>query len=347
MNCGLRESPMRQILAIAILVGFGSVPAVAQDAEVLRQRAVDLELECARLDSDARRAQAAADSTLATVASPPDKPVLTSPYQFQVKAMRLAVRIEPGSSETSFTASRGDTLTAVRMVPHTSYFVVEVVTPDGTQRGYVSATVVGGDMNSAISAYYRNRRAYRDMQRAYGESASAAQRDAQSCWNWLGDLRNRATGIEEAARRIEEAARTEAEFYSSTPDVLIDGIRAHRPNSADGVDFSIQWRFLNPHKTIRYIHFTVRPYNRVGDVRRGRIGGHSDYTGYITGPLEASPKGFDNTWGVAWYNRDISCVRLTRVRIEYTDGSSYTYVRELPSILAEGVTNSCTMEAQR
>lgn len=336
------------ILTTAALSPRGAAQKVANTPEALRERAEEVDAECLDLNAEAERQRVRADSLLEELPSLPEGLVLDSPYSFHT-FKRLAVYSAPFSSEVSFRVSRGQLLTVVRLISRvlTSTYYAEVLDEAENRSGFIPARYAGPWMMARIDEHRDAPRRLREQRFAIEQVIDAANRDLVSCRNRAGDLRNRAARVEDENRRVENERRQVEEFYASTPDVLIDRFYPGRPNSADGVDLHVRWRFLNPNKMIRYIRFTARPYNRVGDVRRGQIGGHSDFTGYITGPIDASTRARNSTWGTAWYNSDISCVRLTRVRIEYTDGTSYTYVRELPSILAEGVTNSCTMEAQR
>ena len=278
-------------------------------------------------------------SVMAEVALPPI-PSFRTPYEFFVSKPRMSPRVEPGRREVAFSAEQGELLTALRFVSSEEVLYVEVVSSDGAQHGYSTPSLVGG-LAAIMSQTYREARIrFNTAEKEVVAIVRGPRREADQCWARVESLRGRATSRE-------EEIQADLEFFASTPSLLIDHFRPSRPNSAGGVDLHVGWRYLNPDKTVKYIRFTARPYNAVGDVRRGTIGGHSEFTGYSTGPLEAERARLDYVWGNAWYNYDISCVRLTRVWVEYTDGTSHTYARELPSILAEGVSNTCTMESQR
>src|SRR5262249_44731533 len=89
-----------------------------------------------------------------------------------------------------------------------------------------------------------------------------------------------------------------------------------------GVDLQIRWRNLSP-KTVKYASFSVVPYNAVGDPVECSIRGYSEFSGRVTGPIESGAwAGEDRVWETAWYNSTIVRGKLTRVSIEYTDGST-------------------------
>lgn len=56
-------------------------------------------------------------------------------------------------------------------------------------------------------------------------------------------------------------------------------------NSVGGVSPYIFWQNTS-NKSIKYIYFTMTPYNRVGDVQSCDIRGYVSFTGYVTGPIE-------------------------------------------------------------
>ena len=114
---------------------------------------------------------------------------------------------------------------------------------------------------------------------------------------------------------------------------------ASSPNSASGVDFSIDWYYYNTKKDIKYIYFTVAPYNEVGDRQYCNIRDYATFTGSATGPISASSELLKYTWGNAWYNNTIKKVKIIKVSIEYEDGTNYTYVKELNKILSPYIIN--------
>ena len=128
------------------------------------------------------------------------------------------------------------------------------------------------------------------------------------------------------SRQIIEERTQEAPIY-------IKSIKVTDINSADGVDFSIEYAYFNSDRTVKYLEFTVTPFNAVGDPQKDRIGGHTVFTGEITGPITPSTDFHTVTWAEAWYNSTINCVQITKVKVIYMDGSSYTYVNELPKIV--------------
>lgn len=132
--------------------------------------------------------------------------------------------------------------------------------------------------------------------------------------------------------RIIQKAKTERKFF------LIKGIGVDEINSAGGVDIFIDWGYFDYSKIIKYISFTVIPYNNVGDIQTCKISGKSAITGTITGPISASDSfnpsnyGVPTKWENVWYNNTITWIKLTKVVVEYMDGTSYSYVNELPKI---------------
>ena len=111
-------------------------------------------------------------------------------------------------------------------------------------------------------------------------------------------------------------------------------------NSVGGVDLSISWKYLNKSKDIKYIYFDMLPYNTVGDPVKGKYD-NGVKTGKITGPISSSNKKIISKWSTFWYNSTICCFKITKVKVEYMDGSKYTYVNELPKIFSENLKYYC------
>ena len=122
----------------------------------------------------------------------------------------------------------------------------------------------------------------------------------------------------------------------------VNGMSVVDIDNADGVSFAIQLQYLKKAKTIKYLYITVVPYNAVGDPVTCNIRDHSTFTGKVTGPIKASASNRSYEWGQAWYNNTIRCIKLTKVKVEYMDGTSYTYETELPKILGS-YKNDCNM----
>ena len=126
----------------------------------------------------------------------------------------------------------------------------------------------------------------------------------------------------------------------------INNITVNNINSADGVEFLISILYLKKDKTIKYLYFTVIPYNAVGDKVKCNIRGTSEFVGSITGPINASYEDNYWTWESAWYNNTIRCIKLVKFVVEYTDGTSYTYVNEITKVLGD-FKNSCDYQDQK
>jgi hypothetical protein len=112
--------------------------------------------------------------------------------------------------------------------------------------------------------------------------------------------------------------------------LVIFGVFPDGPNSAGGSGAKIVYRYLDGKKVIKYLYFTVTPFNSVGDPVADRISGRSQRRLTVTGPLEAAPldkKEFheESFWDPLWYDNSLSCLRLDKVDIQYMDGSTETF----------------------
>lgn len=106
-------------------------------------------------------------------------------------------------------------------------------------------------------------------------------------------------------------------------------------DSVGGVDVTIYWQNVSGEQ-LKYVYFSVAPYNRVGDVVSSAIGGKRTATLKITGPIYSnSPTSIYNkkygimasssSWENVWYNSTISTIRISKVTVVYMDGTTYDY----------------------
>jgi len=95
-----------------------------------------------------------------------------------------------------------------------------------------------------------------------------------------------------------------------------------KPNFTGGVDVSINWFNYSKNK-VKYITFTLTPFNAVNDIVQCKISKKSSISLKSTGPFEngfqcsPSPGG---SWSNVWYNEDISYCVLNKVTIQYFNG---------------------------
>ena len=152
------------------------------------------------------------------------------------------------------------------------------------------------------------------------------------------------TGCGTSARYEAELKYAEDAKKAGTP-ILIEDIEPSYPNSAGGVDVEIDITNISD-KTIKYIRYTVKPYNAVGDVVRGEISRQSLKRLRETGPIASGERTRGSYWSNTWYNYSIRCIKVTRVDITYMDGSSrnFTSSASIQKMLRPGVKNSCGVQ---
>ena len=145
-----------------------------------------------------------------------------------------------------------------------------------------------------------------------------------------------------AQRQKEEQEQTERALRTMPPVVVY---RAIADAEYVGSELDIRFGFHDPGRTVKYVRATVVPYNRVGDRITGSFGKSSAKL-VATGPFEASVDPTSLEWENVWFDvSDLSCVRVTRLEIEYMSGPKRIFVRDLPQVFDEW-RNSCTVEAQ-
>lgn len=134
-------------------------------------------------------------------------------------------------------------------------------------------------------------------------------------------------------------------FMNADQPILIGEFGNSRPNSAGGVDVSIELINTSP-KTIKYISFWVTPYNRNGDETFDSIDRQSTKPIRYNGPLSpgftntvkgfASPPKTLSTWKNVWYNHNIECIKIDKLEIEYNDSSKLLVANPLNLFTREG-----------
>lgn len=116
--------------------------------------------------------------------------------------------------------------------------------------------------------------------------------------------------------------------------ITIAGVNVSKPNSAGGCNVTIAFKNTSK-KEIKYIYYTVTPYNGVKDVVCCDIRDYSSTLLQKTGPIEPGYANYVEDWGYnsdyyvtvsgrwsnVWYNYGIKYIKLNKIKIEYMDGS--------------------------
>jgi hypothetical protein len=129
--------------------------------------------------------------------------------------------------------------------------------------------------------------------------------------------------IEEKRQKIikEEYGKFVTERRENTP-VLIFLCYTEKPNSASGVSCSIRFTNISD-KRIKYVYFTVTPYNRVDDIAYSEIGNLS--TTEIEVVHFINPDEFYHAkWENVWYNSTIAYMKIVGIRIIFDDNGILT-----------------------
>lgn len=157
-------------------------------------------------------------------------------------------------------------------------------------------------------------------------NGSAEDAEVQSVLKQAQDELDRieAEAKAEEERKAAEAARTAEEKVHGL--IQIHELKVNDINSVGGVDVKIAFTNCSD-KTIKYITFTVEPYNAVGDKVKCEITKDDTALLQVTGPIEAgegSEYEYGEWWGAhywnaVWYNSTIKTIKLTGIEIQYTD----------------------------
>ncbi len=124
--------------------------------------------------------------------------------------------------------------------------------------------------------------------------------------------------------------------------LLFTKVYASGPNSAGGVDTHA--KFINTsNKSLKYVVFTVVPYNAVGDVAPSEIGRKTSARLKDTGPIGPGSGNGSGYWKNTWYNHSIRCIELVGVEITYMDGNTDSFIGdEIVRMMSTGTTNTCS-----
>ena len=139
----------------------------------------------------------------------------------------------------------------------------------------------------------------------------------------------------EWARRLYNGVYDNFVSNITQPIVIIE-VRTSRPNSAGGVNPSIRWTNIGT-KDIKYITFTVTPYNAVNDPVSSSIGNTSTVPLRITGPCPVNRAWSSisaSSWENVWYNQTIDHIRISRIEIIFMDDTTQTISNnEIPNLI--------------
>lgn len=119
------------------------------------------------------------------------------------------------------------------------------------------------------------------------------------------------------------------------------------PNSAGGVNANIS--FVNAsNRTLKYVHFSVTPYNRVGDIAPSEIGRRATTLLRATGPYEPGKGNVTlfgpSNWENVWYNHSIRCMQIDKIEVTYMDDQPEVVEGDrLRMAMAPEVRNSCAL----
>jgi len=89
------------------------------------------------------------------------------------------------------------------------------------------------------------------------------------------------------------------------------------PNSAGRVSANIIWKNTSS-KIIKYVRFSVVPYNAVDDIVNCTIRGYSETRVKTTGPFKPGKTyGYDSEWDNLWYNYSIKKMKIASFEVDF------------------------------
>ena len=128
-------------------------------------------------------------------------------------------------------------------------------------------------------------------------------------------LKKSATGVSDAERQL---------LLSSGLPLAIFEYSSGNPNSAGGVSVFIDWQNISE-KEIKYLTFTVVPYNRVNDIAPSSIGNTIEAHLRATGPFSSNHIQKNTGYRNVWYNSTISYIKIVGIEIIYMDDETLVF----------------------
>lgn len=116
-------------------------------------------------------------------------------------------------------------------------------------------------------------------------------------------------------------------------------------NTAGGISIQYSFEHLDSTRTIREVIFSITPYNSEGVIERGKNSGVSTRRLRRFGPVSVYDGEQRFQFENVWYNENIECAELNRIDIAYSDGTRSSYSKDIDTILASDILNSCKITA--
>lgn len=111
----------------------------------------------------------------------------------------------------------------------------------------------------------------------------------------------------------------------NTPIAIVDsGI--DEINYAGGVDCHINFYNIS-RKKVKYVNFTVIPYNRVDDQAYSKIGRKSEAILQVINYIDSS-QNYNANWGNVWYNSTIKTMKIKQIEVIYADDTREIFDKE-------------------
>lgn len=148
--------------------------------------------------------------------------------------------------------------------------------------------------------------------------------------------------VDAYGQRDQVASNNGKEILSEIPELGIEDTHISGPDSVGGVDVGIDFK-VGSQKTVKYIRFWTVPYNSVGDIVRSIVDQESEKILESVGPYAGNGSSERSAWKTVWYNPSISCFEITKVEIEFMDGSIESYDnKELNLAFTKSDLNDCS-----
>ena len=125
--------------------------------------------------------------------------------------------------------------------------------------------------------------------------------------------------------------------------LIILNIDPSHPNYVGAVDVSAY--FVNTSdQTLKHIFLDLIPYSKDGIAIPSETGRRKSPILRDTGPIEPNEERH-TSWKNVWHHHSIRCIEVNRVKIEYMDGKSESFIgAEVAKILDSSIKKSCAVQ---
>lgn len=310
---------MKSAIAVVVVGAVLLSPCMAQDIEILQEQAEEYEDQIANREEELSEKQELYQEKVATT-----RKRIMQEYRGPI-ALRNAFRIAGGAT----------------VLLNLAAFSLGVLALGGSEDSsevknsfiFMGYTLIPAPVT--VGSWWLSNRAYdskvEERDSALSEAQTKLDDDFEPEINRLedeiGDLKSELGSAHRQISKIradrQERARL-APYREIGGPIIVKLSSFAEQNSADGVDWAVRFENISS-KSLKYVRFRVRAYNRVGDPVRDDISGSSSKGFRITGPIGPSSTNNTVTFDNAFYGATIERPVIEFIEVIFMDDSKVTF----------------------